>query len=67
MLEELNPDLTNFILMDNVKTQTDMNECRLSVEKRFRLPVGKPKQYKKVDGRLRVCLKVADKHVFFLH
>ncbi|XP_076098368.1 transient receptor potential cation channel subfamily M member-like 2 isoform X1 [Mytilus galloprovincialis] len=49
LLEELNPDLTNFIMLDQVKTNQDVNDYRLAIEKRFRRPVGKPKQYRKID------------------
>lgn len=52
LLEELNPDLTNFIMLDQVKTNQDVNDYRLAIEKRFRRPVGKPKQYRKIDGKI---------------
>lgn len=52
---ELNPDLTNFIMLDQIKTEKESNSRRLTLEDRFRLPVGKPIQY----GRMCDISKIA--------
>ena len=46
---ELNPDLTNFIMLDVIKTQREVDNQRLQLEDRFRRPVGKPKQYGRIS------------------
>ena len=52
---ELNPDLTNFIMLDQIKTEKESDNRRLTLEDRFCLPVGKPRQ----NGRMCDISKIA--------